>query len=69
MRDGTAPLIRREDYAPPAFWIKQVDLSFDLDPAKTLVMSRLTSHRRITQKCLPIGQSALCRLLTTQRTA
>ena len=32
MREGTAPLIRREDYAAPPFWIKKVDLTFDLDP-------------------------------------
>ena len=38
MREGTAPLIRREDYAPPPFWIRKVDLTFDLDPAKTLVI-------------------------------
>ncbi len=42
MREGTAPLIRREDYAPPAFWIKTVDLTFDLDPAKTLVINKMT---------------------------
>jgi aminopeptidase N len=42
MREGTAPLIRREDYAAPAFWIKTVDLTFDLDPAKTLVINRMT---------------------------
>ncbi len=42
MREGTAPLVRREDYAPPAYWIKTVDLSFDLDPAKTLVINKMT---------------------------
>ncbi|MDO9238086.1 MAG: aminopeptidase N [Aquabacterium sp.] len=41
MRDGTAPMIRREDYTAPAFWIKSVDLSFDLDPAKTLVINKM----------------------------
>jgi len=45
MRDGTAPLIRREDYAAPAFWIRSVDLSFDLDPARTLVTSRMQIER------------------------
>ena len=37
MREGNQPLIRREDYTAPAFWIRTVDLTFELDPAKTLV--------------------------------
>lgn len=41
MREGTATLIRREDYAAPAFWIRTVDLTFDLDPAKTLVINKM----------------------------
>jgi len=41
MREGTSPLIRRADYTAPAFWIKTVDLSFDLDPARTMVISRM----------------------------
>ena len=45
MREGTAPLIHRADYQQPAFWIRQVDLCFDLDPAKTLVTSKLTIER------------------------
>jgi aminopeptidase N len=45
MREGTAPLIRREDYAAPAYWIRKVDLSFDLDPAKTLVINRMQIER------------------------
>ncbi len=45
MREGPAPLIRREDYAVPAFWIRSVDLTFDLDPAKTLVASKLAIER------------------------
>jgi aminopeptidase N len=45
MREGTAPLIRREDYAAPAYWIRSVDLSFDLDPAKTLVINRMEVER------------------------
>jgi aminopeptidase N len=42
MREGTPSLIRREEYAAPAYWIKTVDLSFDLDPAKTLVINKMT---------------------------
>jgi aminopeptidase N len=45
MRDHTAPLIRREDYVAPAFWIKTVDLAFDLDAARTLVTSRMLIER------------------------
>ncbi|RZL01190.1 MAG: aminopeptidase N [Rubrivivax sp.] len=49
MREGTAHLIRREDYAAPAFWIKTVDLTFDLDPAKTLVINKMTLERNAEQ--------------------
>ena len=45
MREGTAPLVRREDYAAPPFWIRKVDLTFDLDPAKTLVINRMQVER------------------------
>jgi aminopeptidase N len=45
MREGSAPVTRRLDYAPPAFWIRQVELTFDLDPAKTIVASRLHMER------------------------
>jgi aminopeptidase N len=36
-----AAVTRRLDYAPPAYWIDTVDLTFDLDPAKTRVLSKL----------------------------
>jgi aminopeptidase N len=45
LREGPAPLIRRQDYAPPAFWIRHVDLTFDLDGAKTIVASKLAIER------------------------
>ena len=54
MREGIAPLIRREDYAPPAFWIRDVDLCFDLDGAKTLVASKLTIERNAAQPQQPL---------------
>ena len=41
MREGTVTLTRREDYVAPSHWIRSVDLSFDLEPAKTLVISRM----------------------------
>ena len=47
MREGTAPLIRREDYSAPAYWIRTVDLTFDLDPAKTLVINRMQLERNV----------------------
>src|SRR4029078_3220490 len=34
-----------EDYAAPPFWIRKVDLTFDLDPAKTLVINRMQVER------------------------
>jgi len=46
MREGHAPtVVRRADYAPPAYWIRTAELSFDLDPAKTIVSSRLGIER------------------------
>ncbi|MDC8770657.1 aminopeptidase N [Roseateles albus] len=45
MREGTANLIRREDYQAPAFWIRTIDLTFDLDPAKTLVTAKMALER------------------------
>jgi hypothetical protein len=42
MREGSSPvLVRREDYTAPSHWIRSVDLTFDLDPAKTLVINRM----------------------------
>ncbi|WP_077001337.1 aminopeptidase N [Variovorax sp. KK3] len=37
--------IRREDYRAPAYWIDTVDLTFDLDPAKTRVLNRMRLRR------------------------
>jgi len=42
---GQPVAIRREDYAPPAWWIDTVDLTFDLDPAKTRVLNRMQIRR------------------------
>jgi aminopeptidase N len=54
MREGTAPVIRRENYAPPAFWIRNVELTFDLDPAKTLVTSRMRVERNTAVPAQPL---------------
>jgi aminopeptidase N len=45
MREGQATVIHRQDYTAPAYWIDTVDLSFDLDPAKTRVLNRMTLRR------------------------
>ena len=45
MRESTSTVTRRENYAAPAFWIRSVDLSFDLDPAKTIVASKMRIER------------------------
>ena len=45
LREGPTTVVRREDYAAPAFWIDSVDLTFDLDPAKTRVLNRMRLRR------------------------
>ncbi|MDM0111857.1 aminopeptidase N [Variovorax sp. J22R133] len=42
---GHPVAIRREDYAAPAYWIDTVELTFDLDPAKTRVLNRMQMRR------------------------
>ncbi len=54
MREGTATLIRREDYTAPAYWIKSVDLTFELDPAKTLVINRMQVERNASLPAQPL---------------
>ncbi|MDE2395047.1 MAG: aminopeptidase N [Burkholderiales bacterium] len=54
MREGNAPVIQRQDYAPPAFWIRRVELAFDLDPAKTIVTSKLTIERNAALPAQPL---------------
>jgi len=47
LRDSTGPatVIHRADYSAPAFWIDTVHLTFDLDPAKTRVLNKMTLRR------------------------
>ncbi|MDZ7919829.1 aminopeptidase N [Rhodoferax sp.] len=47
IREGSGPAaaIHRGDYTAPAYWIDTVDLSFDLDPAKTRVLNKMTLRR------------------------
>ena len=43
--EGAAAATRREDYAPPAWWVDSVDLHFDLDPGKTRVLNKMRVRR------------------------
>ncbi len=42
---GAAGVVHRADYTAPAFWIDAVDLTFDLDPAKTRVLNKMVLRR------------------------
>jgi aminopeptidase N len=42
---GQTVSVQRLDYQPPAFWIDTVDLTFDLDPAKTRVLNKMRVRR------------------------
>jgi aminopeptidase N len=54
MREGPATVVRREDYAPPPYWIRSIELSFDLDPAKTIVGSRMRIERNPAAPARPL---------------
>jgi aminopeptidase N len=45
LREGPSTVVRREDYAAPAYWIDTVDLCFDLDAAKTRVLNKMRLRR------------------------
>ena len=45
LRDAQPSVVHRADYAPPAFQIQTVELTFDLDPAKTRVLNKMTLRR------------------------
>ncbi|MFG5409710.1 aminopeptidase N [Piscinibacter sakaiensis] len=45
MREGLSAAVRREDYVAPAYWVRTVELGFDLDPAKTRVVNRMQLER------------------------
>jgi aminopeptidase N len=54
MREGTAPItVNRLDYREPDYWIRSVDLTFDLDPAKTIVSSKLEIERNAAGDSAP----------------
>ncbi len=54
MREGQATAISRFDYQAPTFWIASVELTFDLDPAKTLVTSKMAVKRNPAQAFGPL---------------
>lgn len=54
LREGQATVIRREDYAAPAYWIDTVDLTFDLDPAKTRVLNKMKLRRNPDAPAQPL---------------
>jgi aminopeptidase N len=54
MREGSSTLIHRADYTAPAYWIRAVDLSFDLDPAKTMVVSKMQVERNTDVAAQPM---------------
>ena len=43
--EGTPVAVHRADYTAPAYFIDTVDLCFDLDPAKTRVLNKMTLRR------------------------
>lgn len=45
MRTDTPQTIYRKDYTPPSYLVDTVELGFDLEPARTVVASRLTLRR------------------------
>ena len=51
---GQAIAINRLDYAAPAYWIDTVDLTFDLDPAKTRVLNKMHIHRNAAVDAQPL---------------
>ncbi|MDO9612748.1 MAG: M1 family aminopeptidase, partial [Serpentinimonas sp.] len=54
LREGPAHLVRRHDYTAPAFLIDSVDLTLDLDPAKTRVLNRMRLRRNPAVPAQPL---------------
>ena len=53
-REATTALVQRADYAPPAYWIDTVDLTFDLDPGKTRVLNKMQVRRNPAVPAQPL---------------
>ena len=56
MTEDSHDRIYRKDYAPSAFLVDAVDLSFELDPAETVVRAKMQLRRNPD---LPDGQAPL----------
>ncbi|WP_404976862.1 MULTISPECIES: aminopeptidase N [unclassified Acidovorax] len=54
MREGQAQTVHRADYQAPAWWIDTVDLTFDLDPAKTRVLNKMRVRRNPAVPTAPL---------------
>ncbi len=54
MREASTTPVRREAYTAPAYFIRSAELTFDLDPAKTIVASRLQIERNTAQQRQPL---------------
>ncbi|MDA8449082.1 aminopeptidase N [Acidovorax sp. NCPPB 3859] len=54
MREGQAHTVHRADYQAPAWWIDTVDLTFDLDPAKTRVLNKMRVRRNPAVPAAPL---------------
>ena len=54
IREGQPAVIRRDEYTAPAFWIDSVDLSFDLEPAKTRVLNKMMVRRNTDVVAQPL---------------
>ncbi len=54
MLDASTTLVRRQDYTPCAYAIRSVELTFDLDPVKTIVGSRLQIERNTSVERQPL---------------
>jgi aminopeptidase N len=46
MRTETGQVYKLEDYKPTDFVVERIDLTFELDPRETKVVSRVILHRR-----------------------
>ena len=51
---GQAIAIKRIDYTAPAYWIDTVDLTFDLDPAKSRVLNKMHVRRNAAVEVQPL---------------
>ena len=54
LREGNTPVVKREDYAAPAYFVDTVELCFDLDPAKTRVLNKMRLRRNPAVAAQPL---------------